>query len=149
MIYKISQTEIKEQKLIHPWFIIDTFSNLQVTTQVHLLHFMLLLLAILIFWYFEIFFNRPRFSQKMFYHIEFPSCTHAFFSLYFFLCQRLKVISVTKSLLKINEPLKPINSRIRNSWSNQMLTFKNWSVYFSYVLGYIRFQQSHDNKCND
>ena len=30
--------------------------------------------------------------------------------------------------------------------SNQMLTFKNWNIYFSFVLGYIKFQQPHDNK---
>ena len=33
---------------------------------------------------------------------KFPSCTHAFFSSYFFLCWSQKVISLTKSLLKIN-----------------------------------------------
>ena len=33
---------------------------------------------------------------------KFPSCTHAFFSSYFFLCRSQKVISLTKSLLKIN-----------------------------------------------
>ena len=43
MIYKISQAEIKEQELVHPSFFEP------VTTQVHLLYLMLLLLAILIF----------------------------------------------------------------------------------------------------
>ena len=36
----------------------------------------------------------------------------------------------------MNYSLKPINSRIRNSLFNQMLTFKNWSVKISSVLGY-------------
>ena len=44
MIYKISQTENKEQKMIHPWFFQTSNS-----TQVCLSHLMLLLLAILIF----------------------------------------------------------------------------------------------------
>ena len=57
-----------------------------------------------------------------------------------------KVISLTKSLLKINQPLKPIKLWISSSLSNQMLTFKNWSVCFSSMLGYIRFQLTHDNK---
>ena len=45
-----------------------------------------------------------------------------------------------------NQQAIKTNSRIRTSLSNQMLNFKNWSVYFSSVLGYIRFQQPHDNK---
>ena len=30
--------------------------------------------------------------------------------------------------------------------SDQIIIFKNWRVYFSSVLGYVRFHQPHDNK---
>ena len=61
MIYKISQTENNEQKLIHPWDFFEPQSN----KQFQLSHLMLLLLAILMFWYFDIFFNNcPRFSPR-------------------------------------------------------------------------------------
>ena len=47
---------------------------------------MLLLLAVLIFWYFDILFNNySRFLQEtVFPQFEFLRCTHAFFSSYFF-----------------------------------------------------------------
>ena len=77
----------------------------------------------------------------MFSQFKFPRCTPVFFSLYFFSLLKLKGdLSATKHLLK------PINSRIRKGLSSQILTSKNWRVNFSSVLGYTRFQQSHDNK---
>ena len=35
---------------------------------------------------------------------------------------------------------------MRKGLYNQMLTSKNWSVNFSSVLGYTRFQESYDYK---
>ena len=126
------------------------FWNQWVTTQGQLPHLMLLLLATLISCYFDIltsclitvFTSHKDVSSIRVFNLY----TCVFFVIFFFLYQSQKVISLTKSLLKINWQLKPINSRIRNSLSDQMLIFKNWSVYFSLVLGYVRFHQPHDNK---
>ena len=53
---------------------------------------------------------------------------------------------IDKIFIENQLAIKTNNSQIRNSLSNQMLAFKNWSVYFSCALGYIRFQQPHHNK---
>ena len=64
----------------------------------------------------------------------------------FFPVSKPKSDLIDKIFIENQLVIKPINSPIRNSLPNQMLFFKNWSVYFSSVLGYIRFQQPHNNK---
>ena len=64
----------------------------------------------------------------------------------FFPMSKPKSGLIDKIFIENQLVIKPINSPIRNRLFNQMLIFKNWSVYFSSVLGYIRFQQPHNNK---
>ena len=93
MIYKISQTENKEQKMIHPWFFQTSNS-----TQVCLSHLMLLLLAILIFWYFDTFVgNCSCFSQRCLLNSYFH-VAHMCSFLHFFFCFKAKKWSYRQNL---------------------------------------------------
>ena len=130
------------------WYIHDIFEPVS-STQVRLPLLMLLLLAILIFWYFDIL----TFSSITVVAIHkdvssiriFKLHTCVLFIIYFSVLKP-KSEPIDKIFIENQLAIKTNNSQIRNSLSNQMLAFKNWSVYFSCALGYIRFQQPHHNK---
>ena len=86
------------------------------------------------------------FTSIIFPQFRFPCCMHGFFSLYYVSVSKPKSDLSGKIFTENQLAIKPIKTRIRNTLSSKMLTFKIWSVCFSFMLGYIRFQQPHDNK---
>ena len=86
---------------IHLWFF-GTWSNNASSTSPFNATF-IGYFDILLFWYFDILFNKcPHFSQKCFFNSNFQVGQMRFLCHVFFLCQSQKVISLRKSLLKIN-----------------------------------------------